>query len=67
MRGGFDLLGRIVEIALSAGREAMRYYGNCGDIDYKAEGSPLTAADQAAHRLIVRELEACTPVDAHHL
>jgi 3'(2'), 5'-bisphosphate nucleotidase len=61
MRGGFDLLGRIVEIALSAGRETMQYYGNCGEIDYKAGGSPLTAADQAAHRLIVRELEACTP------
>ena len=36
MSHGFDLLERIVDIAVAAGHEAMRYYGICGDIDYKA-------------------------------
>jgi 3'(2'), 5'-bisphosphate nucleotidase len=56
-----DRLQRTVDIALEAGREVMRHYGNCSDVEYKSEGSPLTVADRAAHGLITQELAACAP------
>jgi 3'(2'), 5'-bisphosphate nucleotidase len=55
------MLESIREIALAAGAEAMRFYGQPFTVDYKADDSPLTAADQAAHRLICARLRALTP------
>jgi 3'(2'), 5'-bisphosphate nucleotidase len=54
-------LRRMVGIAREAGAAILRCYA--GDIPSttKADGSPLTAADQAAHDLIDRALRAWTP------
>lgn len=54
----------IVKIAREAGREILNIYNNpslFGDIDYKADDSPLTLADQAAHNHIAPALKALTP------
>jgi 3'(2'), 5'-bisphosphate nucleotidase len=54
-------LERIVEIASAAGAAIMQHYGADERVDMKADGSPLTAADRAAHVLIVTELADLTP------
>jgi 3'(2'), 5'-bisphosphate nucleotidase len=50
-----------LELALEAAREAgvaiMRYYPQTLTVQYKQDGSPLTLADQAAHRVIADRLE----------
>lgn len=50
-----------LELALEAAREAgvaiMRYYSQTLTVKYKQDGSPLTLADQAAHRVIADRLE----------
>lgn len=50
-----------LELALEAAREAgvaiMRYYSQTLTVKYKQDGSPLTLADQAAHRVIADCLE----------
>lgn len=52
----------VVSIARSAGEEIMDVYRN-GDIDTfkKEDGSPLTEADLASHRIIVKGLEEIVP------
>lgn len=42
--------------ALAAGQAIMAVYGRDFDVDYKADRSPLTDADRAAHDGIAREL-----------
>lgn len=57
-------LPQIVQIARQAGKEILNIYNNpilFGDIDYKADDSPLTLADQAAHNHIAAALTALTP------
>lgn len=39
----------------------MRFYGGSAPVDYKADDSPLTAADRAAHQLICARLRDLTP------
>ncbi|NKC15747.1 MAG: 3'(2'),5'-bisphosphate nucleotidase CysQ [Gammaproteobacteria bacterium] len=53
-----ELLLKTVAIAEEAGREIMAIYATDFDVEQKADGSPLTAADMAAHRRIVAGLEA---------
>ncbi len=48
-------------IAADAGREILRVYERDFDVEKKGDGSPLTEADRAAHRLIVARLEALSP------
>jgi 3'(2'), 5'-bisphosphate nucleotidase len=55
------MLNNIREIAVAAGREAMRFYKQPLPVDYKADDSPLTAADKAAHQLICARLRQLTP------
>lgn len=47
---------KLLELALEAAREAgaavMRYYQQTQTVQHKPDGSPLTLADQAAHRVI---------------
>ena len=54
------LLGRLRAIAEAAGQETLRFYGKC-DAQHKADGSPVTAADEAAESLILPQLRALTP------
>src|SRR5262249_17916968 len=44
-----------------AGEEVMRFYGNGADISFKADASPLTAADEASHRFLMGALQELLP------
>lgn len=55
------MLENIRQIAIRAGEEILRFYGSSGPVDYKADDSPLTLADQAAHILICESLARFTP------
>ena len=49
-------LGRLAEIVREAGTVVMAYYAQAGQVEFKADKSPVTAADRAAHRVIVDAL-----------
>ena len=55
------LLAPVREIAKRAGKEILKIYDAGFDVEDKADGSPLTTADRAAHRTIVDALAALTP------
>jgi 3'(2'), 5'-bisphosphate nucleotidase len=55
------LLEPVIEIARRAGREILKIYDTEFVVDEKADTSPLTAADLAAHKAIKAGLEALTP------
>ncbi|WP_213997683.1 3'(2'),5'-bisphosphate nucleotidase CysQ [Arsukibacterium sp.] len=58
------LLPAIIKIAEQAGEAILAIYGRdqaAFNISAKSDDSPLTAADMAAHRLIVAELAKLTP------
>jgi 3'(2'), 5'-bisphosphate nucleotidase len=54
------LLKAVVPIAEEAGHATLRFYGSA-DATAKADGSPVTAADQAAEDIILPKLRALTP------
>ncbi len=54
-------LERLMVLAREAGGAAMRHYGALDVVLYKADESPVTIADQAAHETIVRGLAAWCP------
>lgn len=55
-------LERLDAIARTAGVAILEYYGQDGaPVEHKADRSPLTAADKAAHEIIVNALRAWTP------
>ncbi|MDJ0926470.1 MAG: 3'(2'),5'-bisphosphate nucleotidase CysQ [Gammaproteobacteria bacterium] len=56
-----NLLDPVVAIARSAGRAILEVYESEFEVETKADHSPLTAADRAAHELILRELGHLTP------
>ena len=64
-------LDAVIAIAREAGREIMRVYGGATIAsERKADGSPVTAADHAAERLIVaglRKLDPGTPILSEEL
>lgn len=51
----------VIDIAHRAGAAIMQVYANGFDIERKADDSPVTSADLAAHRLIVQGLSELTP------
>jgi 3'(2'), 5'-bisphosphate nucleotidase len=55
-----ELLDRLGALAREAGAAAMRHYGTHA-AELKADKSPVTAADRAAHEVITRALAAWTP------
>jgi 3'(2'), 5'-bisphosphate nucleotidase len=55
------LLDAIIQIARRAGEVIMEYYECKIEVDEKADGSPVTAADRAADAVIVPALRALTP------
>jgi 3'(2'), 5'-bisphosphate nucleotidase len=62
LRSGWWMhLERLVDIASAAGAAVMRYYRADSGAECKSDGSPLTAADRAAHECIVSELRHCEP------
>ena len=54
-------IGRVCNIAKAAGAAIMGVYDGDHAVEYKEDKSPLTAADKAAHRIIVAGLEELTP------
>ena len=51
----------VIDTARAAAAEILRVYDTCFDVEHKADDSPLTAADLAAHRCILARLQALTP------
>ena len=56
-----QLLGPLLDVARSAGEQIMRIYATDFGVDTKADKSPVTEADLAAHRVIVADLQRITP------
>ena len=56
-----DLAAALVDIAKRAGDDILRVYETDFDVQRKADQSPLTQADLAAHRTIVAGLRALDP------
>ena len=54
-------LEEVVMIATESGRRILDVYEQKFEVDQKEDGSPLTAADQAANEVIVARLKALTP------
>lgn len=55
------LVDSVAQIAGRAGAAILEVYATDFDVDAKDDQSPLTQADMAAHRSIVRELRELTP------
>ena len=55
------LLAKLVEIARTAGALVMQHYAGDGARRYKADKSPVTAADEEAEELILKALHAAAP------
>ncbi|MER3546134.1 MAG: 3'(2'),5'-bisphosphate nucleotidase CysQ, partial [Rhodanobacteraceae bacterium] len=49
------------KLARRAGNAILQVYSGTFSIEHKSDDSPLTAADMAAHRIIVEGLHALTP------
>ena len=56
-----ELLSSVADIAQDGGRAALEYYGDSSGVEYKADNSPLTLADKAAHARLVELLRDLTP------
>jgi 3'(2'), 5'-bisphosphate nucleotidase len=56
----------IIHIAKQAGEAIMTIYQKDFDVEYKADQSPLTEADKAAHNIIVEGLESQELPTTHH-
>lgn len=60
-RGSGERLEQIVALAKQAGARILEVYDSDFEVDHKADNSPLTAADMAAHEAIVAGLKVLTP------
>jgi 3'(2'), 5'-bisphosphate nucleotidase len=56
-----ELLAAIRPIAEEAGRATLAFYGDKAGVREKADGSPVTLADEAAEAVILPALRALTP------
>jgi len=54
-----NLLSIAIRAALLAGEEILKIYQTDFSVEYKADESPLTLADQHAHRIIAETLSPC--------
>jgi len=56
-----EMIDPVVDIAEDAGRAILEVYATDFDVQSKDDNSPLTRADLASHRRIVKGLQALTP------
>ena len=56
-----DLREAVIAIAREAAAAILAVYENAFEVERKSDSSPLTAADLAAHRIIVDGLQRLTP------
>ncbi|HEX7964874.1 MAG TPA: 3'(2'),5'-bisphosphate nucleotidase CysQ [Gammaproteobacteria bacterium] len=61
MNADEKLLSPLLDIARSAGQQIMQVYGTDFGVATKADKSPVTDADLAAHKVIVADLKRITP------
>jgi 3'(2'), 5'-bisphosphate nucleotidase len=61
-----ELIGSLLRTALAAGEAILKVYSRDFDVESKADDSPLTEADRAAHGIIAEAL-ARTPVEGEIL
>jgi 3'(2'), 5'-bisphosphate nucleotidase len=52
-----ELVCQVCELASQAGEKIMPFYHNGGDVTFKIDASPLTAADKASHTFLIKTLE----------
>lgn len=57
------LLEFAVDIAFRAGRITLAHFQNSVDVEWKADASPVTAADRVAETLMRERIEAAFPAD----
>ncbi len=55
------LVSAVCDVSREAGRATLGFYGGAVSVERKSDDSPLTAADKAAHTLIVEALRRLTP------
>ncbi|MFE8599728.1 3'(2'),5'-bisphosphate nucleotidase CysQ [Archangium violaceum] len=55
------LVSAVCEVAREAGRATLQFHGGAVSVERKGDDSPLTAADKAAHALILDALRRLTP------
>jgi len=55
------LLQSIIELAREAGKETLKFYNENFEVEYKSDNSPLTQADLASNRIIMKGLQELTP------
>ncbi|MDZ7841728.1 MAG: 3'(2'),5'-bisphosphate nucleotidase CysQ [Gammaproteobacteria bacterium] len=55
------LIEPVLDIVVEAGRAIMGVYKSLGEVETKADGSPVTEADREAHRIISGRLGSLTP------
>ena len=60
-RSDETLLAPLLDIARAAAAEIMRVYATEFTVEMKEDRSPVTAADLAAHKVIVQDLKRITP------
>jgi 3'(2'), 5'-bisphosphate nucleotidase len=56
-----DLLPGVLDAVAAASTAILEVYATCHDVEYKADESPLTRADRAAHEILARRLAAIAP------
>ncbi len=56
-----QLLMPVLDIARQASGEILKVYNSDFDVENKADNSPLTAADMASHKTIMKALKELTP------
>lgn len=56
-----SLLSKVVSLAKQAGKQILSIYHSDFTVEYKADKSPVTAADMAAHHTICQGLKQLTP------
>jgi len=55
------LLPQVLEAVAAAGTAILEVYAAPHDVEYKADDSPITRADRAAHEILARRLAALAP------
>ncbi|HWJ04988.1 MAG TPA: 3'(2'),5'-bisphosphate nucleotidase CysQ [Steroidobacteraceae bacterium] len=55
------LLSEVRTLVADAGRAILEVYGGAHEVEYKADDSPITRADRAAHEILASGLRRLTP------
>jgi 3'(2'), 5'-bisphosphate nucleotidase len=56
-----ELVRQTCDLSTQAGEQVMRFYGNGAKVTFKADTSPLTAADEASHAFLMKSLQDLLP------